>query len=176
MKIIVVLMLLLSICTPVYGSYFTQDTSITAAKIAPRPTGTSVAAGGIAVSAASGTYSNATSTPSDITNLSVTITTLGRPVRIEMVPVGSSSVYSTVTAFYTSGAGVLAEVYFFRASSALSKQVGAQSSSGSVNGSGNLFYDDFPAAGTYTYKVQGAAAGGSGQIVVQNMRLVAYEL
>lgn len=143
-----------------------------------RVTGTSVAAGGVAISTSSGGgYSNATTTYSDVTNLSVTITTSGRPVRLMLVPDGNlSSNYSSLAA--TGGSGVFA---FLRASTIIAETLIHAGNSGA----GDLLQEsvsaftalDAVAAGTYTYKMQGKAhTVGSPTASVFYCKLVAYEI
>lgn len=148
-----------------------------------RTTGTTVGIGGVAISSSCGTFLTTAGSGSfmDVTNLSVTITTSGRPVRVEVVSDGTSSdatflVSETVNTFFS-------EAYFqmIRGVSAialvrLSYQLTNATNQG-LRIPPNLSMVDPVAAGTYTYKVQAGGNGASGnQAGVFNCKLVAYEL
>lgn len=147
-----------------------------------RATGTTVAAGGVAISASSGTFSSASTSYVDVTNLTATITTSGRPVRIVLVPdpAGAASADST---FLAANAATNAAAAFFkvvRDSTDISKCLleafsneGADAPSIEIPPSA-IECIDTPAAGTYTYKLQGKCIAGS--FDVYYCKLVAYEL
>lgn len=68
------------------GSFITPGT-ITQNLLAPRSTGTTAAAGGVAISnASSGAYSITNSAPTQVPNMSCTLTTTGRPVQVFIQP------------------------------------------------------------------------------------------
>ena len=173
-----------SVNVPADGSVTTvkiADSAVTHAKLAARATGTSVAAGGVAISASSGTYTNSTQTYSDVTNLSVTIVTTGRPVFVGLMSSGAAS-SSTVGGSTTSASnnpGIILK--FVRDSTDISIQeinTVSDSSDGYIVTPPSSFYHvDAVAAGTYTYKVQGkttSAANTSSSVV--DTKLIAYEL
>lgn len=147
-----------------------------------RATGTSVAAGGVAISASCGAYSTSSGTTVDVTNLSVTITTSGRPVAITLIPdestAGSDASY--IQGNTTTGV-VLFKLRIVRDSttiyqSAITHQNDASGPTLYVGvPPGALFHIDPVASGTYVYKIQ--AENDIGSLVrVNNCKLVAYEL
>lgn len=117
------------------------------------------------VSGSSGAFFTVSAAFVDVTNLSVTITTTGRPVMLFIQPDGSTNAGLLVSA-----GGHIGAVQFLRGATFLAAWTNA--------GGGELSQSpvlDAPAAGTYTYKVQ-AQGDGVGQIQIQNWKLVAYEL
>lgn len=138
-----------------------------------RPTGSTVAAGGVAISSSCGTYSLTNTSPSLVTNLSVTITTVGNPVMLLIQDDGSgnpSEIFATV------GQGT----YFFTRNGLTSFltaiRIGAITSNVGIVPSSALAFIDTPTAGTYTYQLAVASAVSGGSININNSILVAYEL
>lgn len=80
-----------------------KDHGVTQVKLASRTTGSTVAAGGVAVSSSSGAYSTTSNINQPVTNLSVTITTTGRPVQILLQ---SDNAESFIQANNTTGGSV----------------------------------------------------------------------
>jgi len=153
-----------------------------------RTTGTTVGVRGVAVSNNSGTFSTTSTSLVDVTNLSVTITTSGRPVYLFIRPQTSTTaerdvrVNTSATTTTLTVSGVLA---FVRGSTVLTQQrllclFGDGASTGKqlqvAVPSSSWSYIDIVAAGTYTYKVQAAAGLGGDEIFCQNQELVAFEL
>lgn len=142
-----------------------------------RATGTTVSAGGIAISNSSGSFTTASSSAVDVTNLSVTITTSGRPVCVRLIGDSISS-YIEVSGSGTNGNGFISIV---RDASTLSNiqllnGVGAGATQLRVP-PGCIEHIDAVAAGTYTYKIQARYSGAAFTTVgVQSCKLVAYEL
>lgn len=133
------------------------------------------------LSASSGTYSlTGTTAITDVTNLSVTITTIGRPVMIMLVPDGST-LYSYLQ--YTDTAITVApEYYFYRNGAAIALQGSALRA-----GSSSIVYNagipptsvscfDLPSAGTHTYKFSIRPSATSATFEVGRVKLLAYEL
>jgi hypothetical protein len=112
------------------------------------------------ISASSGAFSNAGAAFIDVTNLSVTITTSGRPVVLMLIPDGSANQYD-VTA--TSGSAIFA---FDRGGSFIARWYGGSNRA-------MMFFDPV-AAGTYTYKMR--VSPNSASLLVNYAVLVAYEL
>lgn len=152
-----------------------------------RATGTSVGAGGVAISSSSSTYASGTDTGSfvDVTNLSVTITTSGRPVRIGLMPVTGGALNRTDGAIeavnITSRPYIEAHFRILRGVTSVSESTLAQiltdGDSGQTVGvpaSAIQFIDDV-AAGTYTYKFQCRPTDAS-NIQVYHVKMFAYEL
>lgn len=154
--------------------------NVSQAKLASRATGTTVGAGGFAISGSSGVFSSTSSTPVAITNLSVTITTTGRPIYVGLQPVNTTSTVN-LAGISTGAAGSSAGVmfYIFNGSTQIAyAQVALQVVGGSNIGStvppSSLSIIDLQPAGTYTYSIKGAA--GSTSFAVINCVLIAYEL
>lgn len=166
------------------------DANVTTAKIATanitqvlkeiRTTGTTVAAGGVALSTSSGAFTSSAGSQTDVTNLSVTITTLGNPVFLTLISDGNTN--SVLATSPTSGSqtNVASTFFIVRASTTL---IGVK-----LNISGTtstvlstqvppaaLTHIDQVVAGTYTYKVQ-ISNGASSTVNVTNCKLMAYEL
>ncbi len=117
------------------------------------------------ISSSCGTFTHSTTTPTDVTNLTVTITTSGRPVHLQLIPEGIS-VDSLLEA---TGAGSL---YILKDGTIIGRNPldnGVQIPVSSVS------FFDTPAAGTYVYKIQ-IVAQASTISRVKNAKLVAYEL
>lgn len=144
-------------------------------------TGTTVKQGGVAISGSSGNYSMSSGSYTDVTNLAVTITTSGRPVRLEISSDGSinpsqfgpwSNTGDTVCSGY---------VRFLRGTVALGiydltiNVAGAGSSLLNFQPCAGCSYIDAPPNGTYTYKVQTRLIAGD-QFFSTYCKLVAYEL
>lgn len=133
-----------------------------------RSTGTSVPAGGVAISASSDSFSTTSSSLVGVTNLSAQIQTSGRPVRIILTPDntqrGSSIAFQAVN-----GQVQLSRIGGSNTSVFNGLQAGVYTPS-------SFSYIDFPSAGTYTYAVS-VLSGTSGNFVhVTNCVLIVYEL
>lgn len=158
------------------------DSNVTTAKIADGAvTQAKRAALGQQISSASGSFSVTSNTLTDITNLSVTITTTGRPVFIGMIGNGSSSSSVAIETSSIANAGVIA---FDRGGTVVSRQLFGPT--GNLSGTSSPTFDypcssfsyiEVPSAGTYTYKAQAAYnVVLADTIYVTNCKLVAYEL
>lgn len=121
------------------------------------------------VSASSGAFSTAAGTWVDATNLSVTITTTGRPVLL-MVQADGNDTVGQDAAFEAAASGVLRLV---RDATAIGRHKVYTSGTGLAVPPALMLLDT-PAAGTYTYKLQAVAAAGT--VYVSYCKLVAYEL
>lgn len=151
-----------------------SDQSVTQAKMAAMTTGTTVAAGGIAVSTTCTSFSTASTSFVAVTNLSVTITTTGRPVRLEVRSSGSSSSISKDASVGTTSA-IFA---FFRDASDIANYQTANGTAGIQLPSSVLNYTDVGingTPGTYTYTLQ-AEMVGTGLLNVVQAQLLAYEI
>lgn len=126
------------------------------------------------LSSSSGTWSHGDATLTDVTNLSVTLTTTGRPVFMTLVHsgTGAGSVYAS-SGFAT----LIAFIAFLRSTTVISKQTFGGAGTQPIYVPGTSFsHIDFGAtAGTTTYKVQGALFTGT-SMTVDNLKLLAYEL
>ena len=173
----------LAIGTPSDGTVTTAkivDGSVSQLKLAPKTaSATSTAVlGEVAKSALCTSYSNVTTTLTDVTNLSVTLPTNGRPVVLMLLSDGGGSVY-----LGRSNASHTAQIDFVRASTTITShflQIGATGATAVASEIplSSFCFMDFPAAGTYTYKVQAKVGNSlsSPQITINNARLIAYEI
>lgn len=135
------------------------------------------AALGQQVSSSSGAFSTSVAGPTDITNLSVTITTTGRPVVLALIGNDAAS-DSELRLFNQSGLG-LAKVKILRGVTQVCSYILAQADDVSTLNFLELppsvvHTIDVPAAGTYTYKAQAVASTCT--FFVTNVKLIAYEL
>lgn len=147
--------------------------NITQALLAPRATGQTVAAGGVATSPSSGVFSTLSS--AFVPGVSVTITTTGRPVFIGFIDDGSLS-----QSFIGSNANEAIGLAFTRDATQLTFMVGQAASNTSLTTGDHppsaFSHIDIVGAGTYTYTVEISALQGIGSVYVQNAKLIAYEL
>jgi len=164
------------------GSNIAAQT-ITQGLLAPRSLGSTVGAGGVAISSSCGAFSTSSGSATPITNLSVTITTTGRPVQIMIQSDNSGA--NNYSGFSVTNTGIfiaLGQFNIFNGANSISAaNFGAQNASGSgfttyapggilncldttVNGS----------AGTYTYIVKASASNAT--VTAGDLVLVAYEI
>lgn len=140
-----------------------------------RPSSTTVGVGGVATSDSCGTFSHsANSTNVAITNLSVTITTSGRPVFIGLESDGAS--YSGYVC--NRGSAGNSTLIFRRDGTAISYLgIPYGTASGQGVASSAFQHRDRVAAGTYTYTATlDAGSSGGATYEVYYSKLVAYEL
>lgn len=153
------------------------DSNVTTAKLADGAvTQAKRASLGQQLSSSSSNYSTSSTSYVDVTNLSVSITTTGRPVWIGLIPDGSANVCNVYQSNGVSGS-IVVSLKFVRAST----DIGLLSSS--VASDIDMFVPcsawqmiDVPSAGTYTYKVQLKAGSGVSAAGVNYAKLLAYEL
>lgn len=157
-----------------------KDHGVTQVKMAAMSTGTTVGAGGFAISSSSGSFTIASTTPTDVTNLEVTITTTGRPVRVGLQSVNSTSLIGYLEVFAVTDP--TASIYILRDGVVLCSNV-IENLNTTHGGSlyinaptASISYFDIVAAGTYTYKIQVACNNASTNFNVFNTVLVAYEI
>lgn len=155
---------------------------VTQGLLADRSTGTTVGAGGVAVSVSSGAFSTSSATYVDVTNLSVTITTTGRPVMVMLVSEGNSTPGSESSISWSKAANTaqaqlrtVRDVTEISNATLYNRAVGATSVDHAIPVSSYSHLDQ-PTAGTYTYKIQALALAGTGTVFVSNALLVAYEI
>lgn len=132
-------------------------------------------------SSSSSTFSSSSTTAVDVTNLSVSITTTGRPVFIGISHEGTGTVGSIGWTRSTESSGVIVKILRDATTITLSRfstlSAGTSSSNGEAAPS-SVWYIDAPAAGTYTYKIQAYSAysGSSPNFSFSYCKLIAYEL
>lgn len=152
-------------------------TSVVTAKIADgNVTRAKLVSVGQQISGDSGTFTTTSTSLVDVTNLSVTITTTGRPVVLELN--SEAGFVGQVGSFSSGGFTSAGKLHFLRGAVNLGSygfKVGVADTEGQFP-PGAFRYVDTPTAGTYTYKVQAAATTSSTTINVTRCHLVAYEL
>lgn len=148
-------------------------TTITRAKLA---------AVGQQVSATSGAFATGTTSPTDVTNLSVTLTTFGRPVMLIIQNDGATTngMISASDSSGTGAASATAFLYFARDGGVIAtNKIFMQTQTNITRSIGlppsSIVHLDVVGAGTYTYKLQVQAAAGT-TVGVTSCVLVAYEL
>lgn len=156
--------------------------SVTTAKIADaNVTKPKLAALGQQISSSCNAFSTSSTSQVNVTNLSVTITTTGRPVFIGLIGDGVSDSYIQISA--TSTNDLTSSIQIVRDSTVLSYNTYSSNTGGAGGGtmrfaSSSLSTIDVPSAGTYTYKITAGVVGvGGGRAVgVSYSKLIAYEL
>jgi hypothetical protein len=151
------------------------DANVTKAKLA--------ALGQQVSSSDSGSFTDTSGSDVDVTNLTVTITTTGRPVFIGIIG-NNNAGGSYVSAIATNAFPVphpSAHIKFLRDASVITTHLLESIVSGAAGSNLSItvpptsfFHIEVPAAGTYTYKVK--ANSGTGSIFVNECNLIAYEL
>lgn len=140
-----------------------------------------LAAVGQQVSSASGSFVTTNASATAVTNLSVTLVTTGRPVMVMLQPNSNAVQAEVFIVNNTSVAGIQGNIYLLRDASVVSKSVivtvygGSATSPIESANPGTFSYLDVVASGSHTYSISASVVSG-GQIQVNNMVLVAYEL
>lgn len=137
-----------------------------------------LAAVGQQISSSCGAFNTSSLSLVDVTNLTITITTSGRPVYLCLIPDGISTANIQVSTVATSGNNG-ATIAILRAGSIIStasmNQTPANSSALTLP-PGVISFLDPVGAGTYTYKIQTLTFGSSTSVAFANIKLAAYEL
>jgi hypothetical protein len=130
------------------------------------------------VSSSSGAYSTASTSLTAVTNLSVTITTTGRPLFLGLVHDGTSN--SGEFAFTgSSGTGSGLYEFYDSGNSTAVVHMNPQGAGGTGVFTCELtppWHVFVPTAGTYTYTFRVAKTGSTSTVTCAYMKLVAYEL
>lgn len=161
------------------ASAMTSTGANTIATTRTRSTGTTVGVGGVAISNSSSNFTSGSSSYVDVTNLTVTITTSGRPVFVGLIQDGSIFT-SNLQSYNAAGTSNTTTFKIVRDStdisiSLLNSQSVGSTTSGLTVPPSALYSIDAVGAGTYVYKVQGKITSGA-SFAVQYAKLVAYEL
>jgi hypothetical protein len=158
---------------------------VTQNMLANRATGTTVAAGGIAVSSVQVLFVGSDATWEAVPALSVTITTTGRPVWVGLIPAASnpspSDPYGVIGVQSGLSTIISAEFGIFQdatqvAFTELRTQVSSAVSERYFIPASSLHTIVLPAAGTYTYTVQAQQGDPTSEYYVLGAALVAYEI
>lgn len=156
--------------TPLIQTNQIADSQVTTAKIADGAvTQAKRAALNYALSASSGTFSTSSTTFVDVTNLTVSITTTGRPVIISVV--GDDGASSRQLSIPSGGAVISLN----KNSAEFSNMTLGPYAPASSNMQQSFTYFDPADAGLNTYKIQVRTLSG-GSVLFHRAKLVAYEL
>lgn len=131
------------------------------------------------VSTNSGTFTTSSSSLVDITNLSVTITTTGRPVMLFLTGDGATTSFLQVLDDNSSGT-TQAVLAFDRGGSSIATFLfGVSNGTAGIDpiyAPGQFLFLDTPSAATHTYKARIQANTTGDSVAVTRVTLVAYEL
>ncbi len=135
------------------------------------------------ISSSSNLFTSSSTTPVDVTNLTVTITTIGNPVELFLIPegTGADTGLIEITEANTDSIGVTIRldrggVAIFDQSLAIQCQSGSATTDPLINVPASCVkFLDTPAAGTYTYKIQIDNQTAGQTCSVFNCKLVARE-
>lgn len=147
-----------------------------------RTTGSTVGIGGVAISSSSGNFSTTSATLTAVTNLSVTITTSGRPVSILLISDGSGAPAYLGARNTNSGNPAIAGYELQRGSTDIADYSEIWNYSNPIQPflkipPSGIAYIDAVSAGTYTYTLYAQQLGSTGGTAyVAFCVLVAYEL
>lgn len=133
------------------------------------------------ISSSCGTFSTTSTSYVDVTNLTVTITTTGRPVYVGLISDGTGTNLAMLSTANTSGTSTEANFKILRdAVDVAFYRLSNLSPTGSIAmrvPSSCLMIIDVVAAGTYVYKVQAlSTSGGTMTTSLHTSKLIAYEL
>lgn len=154
-----------------------------------RTTGTTVGARGVAISSDCGTFTTTSTSFVSITNLSVTITTSGRPVKLGLISGGTAVLDGIFSSNYVD-AGAYTNVserftFKWRRSTTdiavvnidnVQDSLVLPANVGRSYPASSMIHLDTPAAGTYTYDLQVKVNTSSNQFTMIDCKLYAYEL
>lgn len=121
-------------------------------------------------SSSSGNFTTTSGSYVDVTNLTVEITTTGRPVYLALMADGSSA--STLQIVGTANS----QTQLLRGSTSIAIVEVSANTSTTVSVPPPFLCIDTPAPGTYTYKIQTKSSTGANTVSVSGCVLVAFEL
>lgn len=132
------------------------------------------------ISSSSGAYINSTSTDTQITNLSVTITTTGRPVMILCIPDGTANPATIGPAASTAITDIGCRFSIYRDSSAIAiHQFDVSFPSGGFHTQtpvSSVATIDVVTAGSHTYQIFGKTTTSNTDLHCEYVKLAVYEL
>lgn len=161
-----------------------NDAAVTTAKIADGAvTPAKRSALGQQISSSCANFSSANTSQTDVTNLSVTITTTGRPVFIGLISDGSVNNSQIGTVRSDGGQNISSNFFIVRGGSNIAFYNISQELSATLSNVHSAYVPasaistiDPVAAGTYTYKIQVTSLNTSVSTNVNYSKLIAYEL
>ena len=149
-----------------------NDLAVTTGKINTNAvTRAKLEAFGQQISDSCGNFTTTSATFTPVTNLSVSLTTTGRPVFLGLVADGNT----TNSSWLSTNNGTSSTVAFFQGATQLTQAI--TSSAAATNATlppGSFWHVYVPAAGTYTYTLQ-VAQSSSNTTTVRYCKLVAFE-
>lgn len=129
------------------------------------------------ISSSCGAFTTSATGPSSITNLSVTITTTGRPVYLMLIPDGTSN---SASIYFAPASSVIPKILISRDGGSTyfytSSLLAGPSTNNILLPPGCISTVDITSANTYTYTVYAAIASGSGTWNISYCKLIAFEL
>ena len=141
--------------------------------------GSDPGAGGVVKSTNSGSggsgFSTSSTSLTDVTNLSVTLTTTGRPVMLMLESDSTTTATSPFDGIIQVESNNSALVAFLDNTTVISSQMYDNDSAGFIPASAFRYLYDV-AAGTHTFKVQTASGIGTYDVLFKSVVLVAYEI
>jgi len=163
-----------SITYDAVGQGMTSVGSNAISDVRTRTVGASVAAGGVAISSSSGSFSTSSASLVLVTNQSVSLGTTGRPVQVMLQPDANGTLNGGYIGAPPSGSGVVALVNNTTGHKIVfTIPYGAQNFPGSLSGVDTSVSG---ISGVQNYQIQAASPFGGGAVSVINCVLVAYEL
>lgn len=153
-----------------------KDQGITQQKLALRSSAQVASIGGVAISPSCGSFVSSSQTPTPVTNLSVTLTTAGRPVHVRLQDDGSLSNGFVEIAGVNNGQ---TSVSFIRGATQINTMVVVVTSQGTQCDLSlpacSFSFLDLVAAGTYTYTVNVTNLNNQSTTSINSVILIAYE-
>lgn len=134
------------------------------------------------LSASCGSFTDDNTSPADVTNLSASLTTSGRPVLLAMIGDGSSTrSYISLDPIAANSSLADLDLYFLRGGSTIYRtwfSLDLESGSGiDIFISNSVIWTvDFPAAGSYTWKIQASTSYSTSEYSIRQKKLLAMEL
>lgn len=158
-----------------------KDLNVTTSKLADGAvTNVKKAAVGQQISASCGDYTTTSTIPLDVTNLSVSLTTVGRPVFVGLISDGSFNNSEIVTRNSVTGNQSASYFLIYRGATQIAKlplsTVTLTSLADARIPVSALWTIDTPTAGTYTYKISVYSGNSNYDTMVRFAKLIAYEL
>lgn len=166
-------------------SFMTIDASGNMAAYAPINQGISksnLVPLGQQVSSSCGTFTTTSQSSVAVTNLSVSITTSGRPVFVGLIEDGSLSSIIQISTISGTAFSNTSFLGFLRAGSLITlSEFGSGNDATAARpelllSAGSFWYIDVVGAGTYIYSVKVNTVASNIQLLIQNIQLIAYEL
>jgi hypothetical protein len=133
------------------------------------------------LSSSSSTFTTQSTSYVDVTNLSVSLTTTGRPVFLALISDADSSNPSFIQIEGNGLSNPAGYIKFLRDATTVGSHKAVIYFNGTLTSidnyyPGNIIVIDVPAAGTYTYKVQALVTNATARLHMEQLKLIAFEL